>query len=59
MKNFKIISHNENETKNFAKNLASKLSKGDIIVLTRRIRFWKNKIHRRFFVVFWLRKWDI
>ncbi len=40
MKNFKIISHNENDTKDFAKNLASKLSKGDIIVLTRRIRLW-------------------
>ncbi len=56
MKNFKIISHSENDTKNFAKKLASKLSKGDIIVLSRRTRCWKNKIYRRFFVIFWLKR---
>ena len=35
-----FISNNELETKQIAKGLASKLSLGDIVVLTRRIRCW-------------------
>ena len=37
---FKFISHNEIETKEIAKALASKLQKGDIIILSRRFRLW-------------------
>ena len=59
MKNFKIISHSENDTKNFAKKLASKLSKGDIIVLSRRTRCWENKVYRRLFIIFWLKRRNI
>ena len=32
---YKFISHSETETKDFAKKLASKLGKGDIIILSR------------------------
>ena len=35
MKNFKFLSKSETDTKNFAKQLASKLNNEDIIVLTR------------------------
>ena len=34
MKNFNFISKSELDTKNFAKNLASHLKTGDVIVLT-------------------------
>lgn len=35
-----FISHSEIETKELAKKLASYLNTGDIIVLSRRFRFW-------------------
>ncbi len=35
-----FISNSELETKQIAYNLASKLSKGDIVVLSRRSRRW-------------------
>ena len=59
MKNFKIISHSENDTKNFDKKLDSKISKGDIIVLSRRTRCWENKVYRRLFIIFWLKRRNI
>lgn len=37
-----FISNSELETKQIAKKIASKLSKGDIIVLSRRFRCRKN-----------------
>ena len=37
---YKFISHNENETKEIAYKLASKLKNGDILLLERRFRFW-------------------
>ena len=39
---YEIISRNEQETKKIAYELASKLSKGDIVVLSRRFRCWKD-----------------
>ena len=38
-----VICKNENETKMFAKNLASILKKGDVIVLSGELRAWKTK----------------
>ena len=35
MKNFQFVSKSENDTKNFARTLATKLKNKDIIVLTR------------------------
>ena len=35
-----FISNNELETKEIAKDLASTLSVGDIVILSRRIRCW-------------------
>ena len=43
MENIKIISNNQKETKQLAKNLASLLSKGDIIVLTGELGAGKTK----------------
>ena len=39
---YEIISKSEQETKKIAYELASKLSKGDVIILSRRFRCWKN-----------------
>lgn len=39
---YEIISKSEQETKKIAYEIASKLSKGDIIVLSRRFGSWKN-----------------
>ena len=39
---FNFVSHNEEETKKIAKKIASKLQKGDIVILSRRFRFWQN-----------------
>lgn len=44
MKNVQYISHSEEETKKFGKNLASKLQKGDIIVLTGDLGSGKTKL---------------
>ena len=43
MKQIEFISNNETETKNFAKNLASKLKIGDIIVLSGELGSGKTK----------------
>ena len=43
MKNKKIISHNEAETIEIGKNIASKLQKGDIIILTGDLGSGKTK----------------
>ena len=43
MSKFQIKTNNENETKNFAKKLASKLQKGNIIVLTGELGSGKTK----------------
>ena len=39
---YEIISKSEQETKKIAYELASKLSKGDVVILSRRFRCWKN-----------------
>lgn len=39
---YTFVSHNEQETKAFAKNMASKLNKGDIIVLSGDLGSRKN-----------------
>lgn len=54
MENF--VSKCEEDTKNFAKNFAKDLKKGDIIVLTGELGSRKNKIYRRRFKLFWFRK---
>ena len=43
MEQISFISNNEIETKNFAKNFASKLNKGDVIVLTGELGSGKTK----------------
>ena len=43
MENYKFSSNNENETKQFAEKLASKLNKGDIIVLSGELGSGKTK----------------
>lgn len=43
MENIKIISNNQEETKQLAKNLANFLSKGDIVVLTGELGAGKTK----------------
>jgi len=48
MVNYKYISKSENDTKSFAKNLASKLQKGDIIVLTGDLGSGKTKFTEGF-----------
>jgi tRNA A37 threonylcarbamoyladenosine biosynthesis protein TsaE len=40
MKQYKFISKSEKDTMNFAKKLASKLKKKDVVVLTRRAWLW-------------------
>lgn len=51
MKSIRYISHNENETKKLAVQIASKLNIGDIIVLTGELGSG-NKIYRRLFKLF-------
>ena len=53
-----IILNSEEETIELGKEIASQLSKGDVVVLSRWIRFWQNEIDRRHFDVFWFAKWD-
>ena len=48
MKKYTYISNSENDTKEFAKKLASKLSKGDIIVLTGDLGSGKTKFTEGF-----------
>ena len=54
MKKNTFISNSENETKEFAKNLASKLQKGDIIVLTGDLGSGKTKFTEGFLSYFGL-----
>ncbi len=54
MKEF--VLNSEEETLAFGAKIAKHLKKGDVIVLSRRIGFGKNKIDRRNFDVFWFAK---
>lgn len=54
MKNYKFISKNENDTKNLAKKLASKLKPRDIIVLTGDLGSGKTKFTEGFLSYFGL-----
>lgn len=51
-----IILNSEKETIEFGKSFASQLKKGDVVVLSRGIGFWKDQINRRDFDVFWFAK---
>ncbi len=39
---FNFVSKSENETKELARKIAGKLQKTDIVILSRRFRFWKD-----------------
>ena len=52
MINFNLTSHSETETQNFAYNLASKLQKGDIIVLSGELGSGKTKFTEGFLKYF-------
>lgn len=52
MINFNLTSHSETETKDFAYNLASKLQKGDIIVLSGELGSGKTKFTEGFLKYF-------
>ena len=54
MKNFKYISHSENDTMNFAKKLASKLKVGDVVVLSGELGAGKTKFTEGFLSYFGL-----
>ena len=54
MKKNTYISNSENDTKNFAKNLAARLQKGDIIVLTGDLGSGKTKFTEGFLSYFGL-----
>ena len=56
MINFNLTSHSETETQNFAYNLASKLQKGDIIVLSGELGSGKTKFTEGFLKYFNLEK---
>ena len=56
MKNIRYISHNENETKKLATQIASKLNIGDIIVLTGELGSGKTKFTEGFLSYFHLDK---
>ena len=56
MKNFKYISHSENDTMNFAKKLASKLKVGDVVVLSGELGAGKTKFTEGFLSYFGLEK---
>ena len=56
MKNIRYISHNENETKKLATQIASKLNIGDIIVLTGELGSGKTKFTEGFLSYFNLDK---
>ena len=51
---FKFVSHNENETKKIAANLASKLEQGDIVVLSEDLGSGKTKFTEGFLSYFGL-----
>lgn len=50
---YKYISNNETDTMNLAKQLASKLNNGDLIVLSGDLGSGKTKFTRRLFIIFW------
>ena len=52
MKHYNFVSKSENDTKNFAKKLASKLNKKDIIVLTGELGSGKTKFTEGFLSFF-------
>jgi len=52
MINYKYVSNSENDTRNFAKDLASKLNMGDIIVLTGELGAGKTKFTEGFLSYF-------
>ena len=54
MKNYQFISKNENDTKNFAKKLASKLKPRNIVVLTGELGSGKTKFVEGFLSYFGL-----
>lgn len=54
MKNYKFISQNESDTKNFAKKLATKLKPKDVIVLTGELGSGKTKFTEGFLSYFGL-----
>ena len=54
MENYKFISQNELETKNFAKQLASKLKPRDVVVLTGELGSGKTKFAEGFLSYFGL-----
>ena len=54
MENYKFISQNELETKNFAKQLASKLKPKDVVVLTGELGSGKTKFAEGFLSYFGL-----
>lgn len=54
MKNYQFISKNENDTKNFAKKLASKLKPKNIVVLTGELGSGKTKFVEGFLSYFGL-----
>ena len=56
MKSIRYISHNENETKKLAVQIASKLNIGDIIVLTGELGSGKTKFTEGFLSYFNLDK---
>jgi len=54
----KIFTSSPEETMELGMKVAKMLKKGDVIVLSRRLRFWKNKVYRRNFKIFWKRRRD-
>ena len=54
MENYKFISQNESETKNFAKKIASKLRPKDVVVLTGELGSGKTKFAEGFLSYFGL-----
>ena len=54
-----IFSNSPEETIELGKKIATTLKKGDVIVLTRRFRFWKDKVNRGNSYIFWIREGNI
>ena len=54
MNTYKFVSNSEQDTKAFAKKLASKLSKGDVVVLTGELGAGKTKFTEGFLSYFGL-----
>ena len=51
MDSFKIISNSEADTMDFAKTLASKLKKGDVVVLTGELVLVKQNLLKAFYLI--------